>query len=164
MIHFFIIPRGATNDLMRKELNRVAVPRLREIGFVGKLPSFRRVSAGSYQTLDIQFNKYGGSFAVNLNVIEPREDFMKARFDDLKVVKSQRLGSRKKRIKRKFNMDHWFKFLKGFLFYRQAYGQAAQSFMSLLDDEMDAIYQDLALAIERDVYCIHLDVRKNASV
>jgi hypothetical protein len=48
-------------------------------------------------------------------------------------------------------MDHWFKFLRGFIFYWQAYDHAAQSFIAALDSEMDAIYQDLRLSIERDV-------------
>jgi hypothetical protein len=81
MITFFNIPRKLTNDLMREELNRIAVPRLRDLGFVGKLPSFRRIKDGAHcEALEIQFSKYGGSFAVNLNVIEPSEDFLKVRF------------------------------------------------------------------------------------
>jgi hypothetical protein len=164
MITFFNVPRKLTNDRMREELKRTAVPRLRDLGFVGKLPSFRRIKDGAhFEALEIQFNKYGGSFAVNLKIIEPSDDFLKISFDDLKVLRSQRLGSRRKRIKRKFNMDHWFKFLRGIIVYRQAYVEAEQSFMSVLDAEMDLIYNDLRLSIERGVFCIHLD-RKNASV
>lgn len=158
MITFFNVPRKLTKDRMREALQRIAVPRLRELGFVGKLPSFRRIRDNEqYDTLEIQFNRYGKSFAVNLNVIEPSEDFLKIPFDELKVLRSQRLGSRKKRIRGQFNMDHWFKFLRGFIFYRQAYDQAAQSFVAVIDEEMEAIYRDLRLAIGQGVYCIHLD-------
>lgn len=160
MIAFFNVPRKVTNDRMREELTRVAVPRLRELGFVGKLPSFRRIKAeGQHEALDIQFNKYGGSFAVNLKIIEPSDDFMSRRFDELNVLRSQRLGTRKKRMKQKFDMDHWFKFLRGFIFYRRAYDQAAHSFLRLIDDEMDAIYADMRLSLQRGVYCIYLDPR-----
>lgn len=163
MITFFNVPRKLTNDLMREELKRIGVPKLRALGFVGKLPSFRRIKDGThYEVLEVQFNKYGGSFAVNLKIIEPSEDFMTKPFDDLNVLRSQRLGSRKKRMKRKFNMDHWFRFLRGFIFYRQAYTPAAQSFLSMLDEEMESIYADLRLSIERGVHCIHLDTTKNA--
>lgn len=55
------------------------------------------------------------------------------------------------------------RFLRGFIFYRQAYDQAAHSFLQLIDEEMDVIYSDLRLLLERRVYCIHLDV-KNAFV
>ena len=164
MITFFNVPRKLTNDRMREELNRLVVPRLRELGFVGRLPSFRRQKdAEQCEALEIQFNKYGGSFAVNLKLVEPSEDFMVTRFDELKVLRSQRLGTRKKRMKRRFDMDHWFRFLRGFIFYRQAYDQAARSFLRLIDDEMDAIYTDLRVALQRGVYCIHLDL-KNAFV
>ena len=161
MITFFNVPRKLTNELMREELNRVAVPRLRDLGFVGKLPRFRRISGVHCEVLEVQLNKHGGRFAIDLEIIEPSEDFITRRFDDLNVLRSQRLGSRKKRIERKLDMDHWFSFLRGIIFYRQAYAHAAQPFLSMLDEEMDAIYADLRLSIERGVYCVHLDP-KNA--
>jgi hypothetical protein len=157
MITLFNIKRKATNDLMREQLRLIVVPRLRERGFLGKLPSFRRIRNGTCETLDVQFNKYGGSFAINLKVIEAGHDFMKTPYGDLKALRSQRLGSRRKRMENRFYMDHWFRFLRGFIFYWQAYREAAEAAVSLLDSEADAIYQDLSTAIERGVYCIHLD-------
>jgi hypothetical protein len=157
MITLFNLKRKVTNDLMREQLTSVVVPHLRERGFVGKLPSFRRIKDEQCQTLDIQFNKYGKSFAVNLSLVEPSEGFLRNPYGDLKILRSQRLGTRKKRIKRQFNMDHWFKFLKGFVVYRQAYAPAAKSVVSLYESEADTIYQDLVAATQKGVQCIHLD-------
>jgi len=157
MITFFNVKRKETNDLMRKELKTVVVPHLLEHGFAGKLPSFRRVKDGSCQTLDIQFNKYGKSFAVNLSIVESSSDFMRVPYDSLRRIRSQRLGTRAKRIKRTLNMDHWFRFLRGFIFYRQAYVAAARSTVASFDSEADIIYRDLLTAIERGVSCIHLE-------
>lgn len=157
MITFFNVKRKVTNDLMREQLKCVVVPYLRELGFQGKLSSFRRIKNGQCQTLDFQFNKYGKSFAVNLSIVEPSEDFLRVSYQNLQTIRSQRLGSRRKRIKRQLNMDHWFRFLRGFIFYRQAYASAAKSVIAIFDSEADAIYQDLATAVERGVSCIHLD-------
>lgn len=142
---------------MREELKLVIVPYLRELGFKGKLPSFRRIKDGSCQTLNFQFNKYGKKFAVNLSIVNPSEDFLSASYDSLIPLRSQRLGTRQKRISRQSNMDHWFKFLKGFIFYRQAYQQVANDVISLLESESEAIYQDLIKAVEKNVFCVHLD-------
>lgn len=154
---FFNVRQKETSDLMREQLKRIVVPRLREMGFKGQLPSFRRVKEGRCQALDIQFNKYGGSFAVNLSLIEPSEDFSSVRYADLNVLRSQRLGTRRKRIRRQFNMDHWFKFLRGWIFYWSAYDSAAHAVVVLLDAEADAIYEDLAAAVQKGISCIHLD-------
>jgi len=157
MITFFNVKRKETNDLMRNELKAVVVPHLFQHGFSGKLPSFRRVKDGSCQTLDIQFNRYGKSFAVNLSIVDSSPDFMRIPYDRLRRLRSQRLGTRDKRIRRKLNMDHWFRFLRGFIFYRQSYSAAARSTVALFDSEADVIYRDLLTAIERGVSCIHLE-------
>ncbi len=89
MVTYFNLKRKETNDLMREQLKIVVVPYLRNVGFEGKYPSFKRVKEGLYQTLNFQFNKYGKSFAVNLSIIESS--------DKSNTLRSQRLGTRKKR-------------------------------------------------------------------
>ena len=61
-------------------------------------------------------------------------------------------------------MDHWFKFLRGLIFYWQAYDSAAHAVVSLLNSEADAIYQDLAAAVREGVSCIHLESPKLGNV
>ncbi len=140
---------------MRGQLQLIVVPFLHAQGFRGSLPVFKRIDDGNHQVLDIQFNKHGKSFAVNLSIVEGDEVFFKKPLSQLNLLRQQRLGTRKKRILQRANMDHWFRFLKGFVFYRQAYRQSAESVIALYALEADQIYQDLLAAIEQGVRCIH---------
>ena len=50
--------------LMGDALRATVIPYLREVGFAGTLPHFRRKRSGRHELLSIMFNKYGGSFYV----------------------------------------------------------------------------------------------------
>ena len=67
-------------------------------GWEGKKSLFKRVRNGQYQTIEFQFNKWGGSFAVRLSIVEPMENFDSANSKSIRSIRSQRLGSRNKRI------------------------------------------------------------------
>lgn len=56
---------------MRIALKRIVLPALRARGFEGELPDLRRVSAEGRHFFNVQTNKYGGSFIVNLGRIPP---------------------------------------------------------------------------------------------
>lgn len=56
---------------MRIALNRIVLPALRARGFKGELPDLRRVSAEGTHFFNVQTNKYGGSFIVNLGRLPP---------------------------------------------------------------------------------------------
>jgi hypothetical protein len=143
MITFFNIPIRETNDKMRSHLKQIVVPFLRENGFHGSLPTFRRINDDIHQVLNIQFNKYGRSFAVNLYAIEPTENFFKVSQKDFKYLGGRRLGTRQLFLKNKYNQDYWFKFLRGPIIYREAYKQAANDFLSLYAFEADIIFDEL---------------------
>ncbi|WP_189347073.1 DUF4304 domain-containing protein [Undibacterium macrobrachii] len=161
---FFNVQRKKTNDLMRSELTAQVVPYLRGKGFSGKLPCFRREFGAQQQLIEFQFNKFGRCFAVNLSICEPNKLFLTVSKDQLKSLRSQRLGSRAKRIRHSFNMDHWFTFLKGFVFYFPAYQAAANEVVKMYEAEADLIFSDLQKAIDTGVSCIHLKLKppKNA--
>ena len=159
MITFFNLRLKETNDLMRREFKTTVIPFLKHQGFVGNLPSFRRQVGTQCQLLEIQFNRYGKRFAVNLSLAEPSENFLLAGRNQIQLLRSQRLGSRSKRIRRTRNMDHWFAFLKGFIFYRPAYAEAAHELITLYETEGELIFSDLQKAINAGVFCIHLKSR-----
>src|SRR3954466_3860924 len=50
--------------LMSDALRATVIPHLRQLGFAGTLPHFRRKRNGRHELLSIMFNKYGGSFYV----------------------------------------------------------------------------------------------------
>lgn len=47
---------------MQRALRSVVVPKLRELGFSGSLPHFRRQRGDEHLLVMLVFNKYGGSF------------------------------------------------------------------------------------------------------
>jgi hypothetical protein len=58
---------SGTRDKMIDALNAIVVPVLRERGFRGSLPHFRRPSAGKIDLLSFQFDKWGGGFLIEIS-------------------------------------------------------------------------------------------------
>lgn len=56
----------STRNEMQKALQTIVVPRLRERGFKGSFPNFRRHHPDRIDLLTFQFNRYGGSFILEL--------------------------------------------------------------------------------------------------
>ncbi|MFS0883143.1 DUF4304 domain-containing protein [Metabacillus niabensis] len=58
----------ASNDRinMNNSLKKIVVPHLREHGFKGSFPHFRRKNEDNIDLITFQFNRYGGSFVVEL--------------------------------------------------------------------------------------------------
>jgi hypothetical protein len=54
------------NASMIAALKKVFVPALRERGFDGSFPHFRRIGAQRVDLLTVQFNKWGGSFVIEI--------------------------------------------------------------------------------------------------
>ncbi|MET3195216.1 DUF4304 domain-containing protein [Bacillus sp. OAE603] len=52
--------------MMDNSLRNVVIPYLREQGFKGSLPHFRRMNETNIDLITFQFNKWGGSFVVEL--------------------------------------------------------------------------------------------------
>ena len=136
----------ATNDKMRESLRRILVPELRARGFKGSLPQFRRIRESCVDLLGIQFNKYGGSFVVEIASCSPEglQSFggpiipaEKARYWQVDFHKRLRLGSKPGGI----NRDHWFKFRKGFIFYWFSYDPAARSILPFLDLQAEPFWK-----------------------
>ncbi|QCR33478.1 DUF4304 domain-containing protein [Lysinibacillus sp. SGAir0095] len=53
-------------EMMNNALKKVAVPFLREQGFKGTLPHFRRKNETNIDLITFQFDRWGGSFVVEL--------------------------------------------------------------------------------------------------
>lgn len=58
--------------LVNEEIKKVIIPELRKYNFKGSFPHFRRIyDNGKVDYLSFQFNKYGGSFVVEIAVAYP---------------------------------------------------------------------------------------------
>ena len=149
MYTIFNLPIGKTNDQMKEHLKETVIPFLRKQGFNGSFPNFRRIHDDNYQVLNFQFSKHGGSFCINMTVVEKVDNFFKVKKSDLKSIGGRRLGTRKKFLENKQNQDHWFKFMRGIIFYRKAYIKAAEEVINKFEQEGDLIYEDAVAGINK---------------
>ncbi|MEN6372890.1 MAG: DUF4304 domain-containing protein [Armatimonadota bacterium] len=62
----------STINEMKKALNDVVIPRLRERGFKGSLPHFRRFRDDRVDLLMFQFDKWGGGFVIEVGHCSPQ--------------------------------------------------------------------------------------------
>jgi hypothetical protein len=60
-----------SRDRMIAALQEIAVPVLRDIGFSGSFPHFRRIREPQIDLLTFQFNRHGGSFVVEVAFCAP---------------------------------------------------------------------------------------------
>jgi len=104
-------------DDMNTSLKERLVPALRERGFKGSLPHFRRIQAGRIDLLTVQFDRHGGGFVVEISKCGPNGATTswgkeippaKVTAHDLHPDKRHRLGSPTP------NVDgRWFRFDDG---------------------------------------------------
>jgi hypothetical protein len=62
-----------SREMMFDELNRVVVPALRELGFSGSLPQFRRASHAQIDLIEFQFLPKGDRFRVEISTFPSKE-------------------------------------------------------------------------------------------
>lgn len=58
-------------DKMIAALQELVIPVLRQGGFVGRFPHFRRVRSECMDLLTFQFDKWGGGFVVEVGTLQP---------------------------------------------------------------------------------------------
>ena len=101
-----------SRDRMIAALRKVVVPVLRDMGFSGSFPHFRRIRDSQIDLLTFQFNRDGGSFVVEVAFWAP-DGFTthyekhippnKVRAHDIHPRQRLRLGSHPPE-----KADHWF--------------------------------------------------------
>jgi Domain of unknown function (DUF4304) len=131
-----------SRDRMIAALREMVVPVLRDMGFSGSFPHFRRIRDSQIDLLTFQFNRYGGSFVVEIAFcapdgftthwgkhIPPNE--VQAR--DIHPTQRLRLGSHPPD-----KADHWF-------YYEperaRVYTDTAVELLPLLRSEADRFWQ-----------------------
>ena len=106
-----------SRDLMNAALKETLVPILRERGFKGSLPHFRRILPARTDLLTVQFDRHGGGFIVEISRCSPSGvttswgkhiPAAKVTAHDLPPDKRHRLGS-----PRPGTDGRWFRFDDG---------------------------------------------------
>jgi len=107
----------ALGKAMRQALQQHVVPALRQRGFSGTLPHFRRVAPDKVDLLSFQFDRYGGGFVLEL-AEAPAGDLVKSWG---KVIPAKRLcaldvnppARRRLQPRSGLTTDAWFRFDDG---------------------------------------------------
>jgi len=134
---------------MIAQLKKLVIPALRENGFRGSYPHFRRIKEKQIDLLTFQFNKYGGSFVVEVSNcpaegittywgehIEPK----KVKAHDMDPSNRIRLGPKKAK-----QQDYWFKFEKRSWFgmtTHYTFEETARAVLSQITSEAESFWAE----------------------
>lgn len=126
-------------DRMVETLKEYVVPVLRERGFKGSFPHFRRSTDKDVHLLTFQFDKWGGAFTIEIAACPPEGvttswgkhiPAHEVRAWDINPPHRPRLGPEK--------ADQWFRFDKrGLVFRRDPYERAALQVLPYLEQAED---------------------------
>lgn len=124
-------------DRMIETLKEYVIPILREKGFKGSFPHFRRLTETAIHLLTFQFDKWGGGFIIEIAVCSPKgfqthwgKSIEPAKVRAWDINHRLRLGAPDE------NSDgHWFKYDKHKLFsLGNPYEKAALEVLPYLDE------------------------------
>ncbi|HKQ09265.1 MAG TPA: DUF4304 domain-containing protein, partial [Blastocatellia bacterium] len=100
-------------DRMIKALKEHVIPVLRERGFKGSFPHFRRTTERTIHLVTFQFDKWGGGFVVEIAACPPNgvhrpsgEQIPPTKIRAWDVARRLRLGASDEKS------DHWFRYDK----------------------------------------------------
>ncbi|MGJ8641090.1 MAG: DUF4304 domain-containing protein [Opitutaceae bacterium] len=97
---------------MNEALKATVIPHLRDVGFKGSFPHFRRLNNKRTELLTFQFSRYGGQFVVEIAVgpTVPFEDYTGKKIEPKKMT-AHDLSIRKRIGPKKAGYtDFWFIF------------------------------------------------------
>jgi hypothetical protein len=99
-----------SRDDMIAALKRVAVPVIRELGFKGSFPHFRRACGSRIDLLTFQFSQWGGQFVVEVGSFPASGQILAGRVIPPGEVRMRHLLSRLRLGASDEHSDHWFIF------------------------------------------------------
>ena len=131
---------------MVESLKTNAVPKLRDLGFQGSYPHFRRPLATRTDLITFQFDKYGGGFVVEISKAPPG-DFTTSWGEIIPIKKLTasylppderlRLGSKG------VNSDYWFRYDRSPLFRKKpTFEELAKEVCDLIEVQAEPWWND----------------------
>ena len=128
---------SAERDRMIETLKEYVIPVLRKKGFKGSFPHFRRPTDAAIQLLTFQFDKWGGSFVIEITVCPPKGFTTHwGKFIPPTEIRAWDINKRFRLGASDENSDgHWFKYGKRGLFsLGDPYEKAALEILPFLDE------------------------------
>jgi hypothetical protein len=129
---------------MIAELKKTAVPVLRELGFKGSFPHFRRIGPERVDVLTFQFSSWGGSFVVEIGACPPKGFKSCGKLIPPQKVKVMHLYRRMRLGAADEHRDHWFHFEKG------NYAQVADAVAPLIRGQGEAWWKAAGPGVASD--------------
>lgn len=131
-----------SRDQMISALRESVIPVLRQMGFSGSFPHFRRIREQQVDLLTVQLKRYGGSFVVEIAFASP-EGFTT---HWSKPIPAKRLTAHDIHPKHRLRLgsnpptqtDYWFYFEPE---QPGIYGKAASELLALLPSEAERFWQ-----------------------
>jgi hypothetical protein len=102
-----------SRDEMIAALKRVVVPVIRELGFKGSFPNFRRNCGSRIDLLTFQFSQWGGQFVVEVGSFPASGYALAGELIPPGKVRMRHLLSRLRLGESKGRTDYWFEFQSG---------------------------------------------------
>jgi hypothetical protein len=127
---------------MIRALKEIVVPTLRERGFKGSFPHFRRPLDTRIDLLSFQFDKWGGGFLIEISNCEPSgiTTYWGEKISPKKVRAIDNHPDRRYRIKpgEEGSRDNWFRFDQYSIFKSSGrFNQVATSVLPYLEEAED---------------------------
>ena len=123
-------------------LKEIVVPTLRELGFKGSFPHFRRLSDNGIDLLSFQFDKWGGGFLIEISKCE-RSGIITHWGESIPAKKVRAIDNhpdKRYRIKpgKGSSREDWFRYDQRSIFHSSnIYDQVASTVLSYLNEAED---------------------------
>ena len=101
-------------EIMLSALRMQTFPKLKELGFTGKYPNFRRELEHCIELISFQPNKWGGSFTVEVSAVFPDSENKNYTLYDSVTEETLSVAATNKRCRLPGMFDGWF-------YYRDVY-------------------------------------------
>ena len=123
----------ANREIMLSALKKHTFPLLKEQGFTGKHPNFRRKLDGRIELISFQTNKWGGSFVIEVSAVFPNSSNMNYQLYDGVTEDTFGVEATNERYRLPGMYDGWF-------YYRDVYRKRTLFFGNVYYDvpEKDA--------------------------
>jgi hypothetical protein len=134
---------SAEREKMIATLKEHLVPVLKDRGFKGSFPHFRRPTDTAIHLLTFQFDKWGGGFVIEVAscpvegvTMHWGEHIPPSKVTAQHVIHRLRLGASDAKS------DHWFRYdRRGLLSFSDPYERAAREVLPLLDSQAETFWR-----------------------
>lgn len=135
---------SGTREMMARALKEITIPFLQDNGFKGNYPNFYRDRNNHIDLLRFQFNKWGGSFVVEISYADrSRNNLTTAKDTEIPNISVTQTRERLRLGASQDDKDYWFKFNnRNIFFWRDKYVSTARKVNQYISNQALPWWQD----------------------